>query len=185
MFLVYRGILGSCPRLHSSLRLARCLYIEPPCGHFLAGEPPAATPLKALGCSLWNTHKQTYTHPPAQSQRTYQQHIVFSTSQRYVSYFPPVVKWQKDLDTHGSTLFAIAAMMKRMASVTSQEGFPSFNVEYNWEQTENFSYSDREQTGHSLRLNTATSEQRAFLKVEYKWEKPKTIKWRFSSEESC
>lgn len=35
------------------------------------------------------------------------------------------------LDTHGSTLFAIAAMIKRTASVTSQGGLPSFRVEYN------------------------------------------------------
>lgn len=35
------------------------------------------------------------------------------------------------IDTHGSTLFAIAAMIKRTASVTSQGGLPSFRVEYN------------------------------------------------------
>lgn len=38
-------------------------------------------------------------------------------------------------DSYGSTLLAMAAMMKRTASVTSQDGLPSFSVEYNCRQT--------------------------------------------------
>lgn len=39
-------------------------------------------------------------------------------------------KSEKHQKTHGSTLLAIAAMMKRTASVTSHEGLESFSVEY-------------------------------------------------------